>query len=507
MNRVIGPSRIASAFAAAIGLVVGTQLDAQPVTQTSADGMRPVAARGDTLRLTLDQSIAIALRRATPIVTAQQDERIAAANVLQSYGRFLPGLSAGASTYSEQGNPLLSSTALVPTNTSVYGMNVGLSTTYTFFNGMRNQAQLRASLSQRQAAGLTLGRARQEITYDVAGAYYQVLLDDRLAAVARTNLDLSRKREAQLTAQVRAGMKAPPDLYRQQAQTRADEAAVIAADTRGSSDRIALLQRLRFDPAQPVTVTLPATAPDGTPAIFATGATAAASSVGMETTASIATPADVQALERQALLARPDLAAATAQREAASQGIRVARGERLPTIGVEFDLVDQARIFGHAVQGGTDLLTGANGVGQRGAFHQLGSQVAGVLSLGVNLPIFDRHQARVDQERAEAQEERSRVVEEDVRDRIVGEVAQAAADIRAADLTAQAAAAQVAAAEKAFAAVSGRYEVGMASFVDVATAQTALAQARAQREQATVSQSLARSRLGLATGRSVRAGS
>ncbi|GJG87137.1 hypothetical protein tb265_23180 [Gemmatimonadetes bacterium T265] len=53
---------------------------------------------------------------------------------------------------------------------------------------------------------------------------------------------------------------------------------------------------------------------------------------------------------------------------------------------------------------------------------------------------------------------------------------------------------QGAAAERAFAAVSGRYEVGMANFIDVASAQTALAQARAAREQASVGQSLARAR-------------
>ena len=64
----------------------------------------------------------------------------------------------------------------------------------------------------------------------------------------------------------------------------------------------------------------------------------------------------------------------------------------------------------------------------------------------------------------------------------------------------------LAAAERAFAAVSGRYEVGMANFIDVASAQTALAQARAAREQASVNQSLARARLGLATGRAVPGG-
>ncbi len=496
-------------------LALGVQASravAQAAPRPAAQGaVSPAAARvvgapGDTLRVTLEQSVSTALTRATPVLTAQEDERAAAATVLRAYGQFLPTLSGIGSTYSETGNPLLSSTALLPTNTTLYGLNVGLSTTYTLFNGTRDRAALRAAVAQREAAGLTLGRARQEIAYDVTNAYYQVVLDDRLATVARTTLDLSRSREAQLTAQVRAGMRAPPDLYRQQAQTRADEAAVIAADNRGDADRIALLRRLRFDPARPVAVSLPPVAADGTPAPFAANAAPGArpdavpdGSPAGATTPPVATAADVAALEREALAARPDLSAAAARHRAADQQLRFAHGERLPSIGIEFDLVDQARLFGRAVQNGQNLLA----PGQRSPFSQLGSQVAGLLSLGVNLPIFDRHQARADEERARALEERSEVAEADVRDRIVGEVAQAAADIRAADLTAQAAAAQVAAADKAFAAVSGRYEVGMANFIDVASAQTALAQARVQREQATVNQSLARARLGLATGRGV----
>ncbi len=463
-------------------LAFGVRADAQPVGPLRGG---PQPAAGDSLRLTLAASVATALTRATPVLVAGEDERVAAATVLRAYGQFLPTLSGIGSTYSETGNPLLSSTALAPTNATLYGLNVGLGTQYTLFNGLRNRAALRSAVAQREAAGLTLGRAREEVAFDVANAYYQVVLDDRLAVVARQTLALSRQREAQLTAQVRVGTKAPPDLYRQQAQTRADEVAVIAADNRRDADGITLLQRLRFDPARPVAVSLPPAAP-----------------AGDDLTPTASTPADVAALEREALVARPDLAAAAAQTRAAEQQLRFAHGERLPTVAIEFDLVDQARIFGRAVQNGQNLLA----PGQRNAFSQLGSQVAGLLSLGVNLPIFDRHQARADEERAQALDERSRVQEADVRDRIVGEVARAVADIRAADLTTQAATAQVAAAERAFAAVSGRYEVGMANFIDVASAQTALAQARAAREQASVNQSLARARLSLATGRAAPGG-
>jgi outer membrane protein TolC len=73
-------------------------------------------------------------------------------------------------------------------------------------------------------------------------------------------------------------------------------------------------------------------------------------------------------------------------------------------------------------------------------------------------------------------------------------------EIRSAARTLDAASAQAAAAQKAYDAVSGRYDVGMATFIDVATAQTELARARSSVEAAVVSRALARQHLVTALG-------
>lgn len=439
-------------------------------------------APGDSLRLTLAQSIDVALKQATPIQIAQADERVAAARVLSAYGRFLPAAAVGVSAYSEQGTALLSQSSLMPYDATFHGAAVGLSTGFTIFDGLRDRAGLHAAIARRDAANLTLARAREEIANDVSEAYYRVVLDDRLTRVARANLDLSQRRLAQLVGQVGAGMKAPPDLYRQQALTREDEAAVIAAETRGSADRIALLRRLRVDPSQPVAVS-----PD-----IPDSATVSSDSL------------DVTALSRMALSQRPDLAAAGDERRAAEEGITEAHGALLPRVAFEFDLVDAARVFSRQQQNGVDLLGATNAPVQSSLGSQLGRQVSGIFSLGVSMPLFDRWQARAEVERAQAAAERSRLAEEDLRDRVVGEVAQAIDEIRSAARTVDAASAQAAAAQKAYDAVSGRYEVGMATFIDVATAQTDLARARSSVEAAVVNQALARQHLATALGNAPR---
>jgi len=452
---------------------------ATPQAQTWSSRADTISkAVGDSLRLSLAQSIGVALEQATAIQIAREDERVAAARVLSAYGRFLPAAGAGVSAYTEQGTALLSQSSLLPYDATFHGAAVGLSTGFTIFDGLRDRAALRAAIARRDAADLTVARAREEIANDVSEAYYRVVLDDRLTKVARVNLDLSQRRLAQLVGQVGAGMKAPPDLYRQQARTREDEAAVIAAETKGSADRIALLRRLRLDPSRRVAVS-----PDIP-----------------DSTAARSDSLDVIQLSRVALSQRPDLAAAGNERRAAEAGISEAHGALLPRVAFEFDLVDAARIFSRQEQNGVDLLGAKNAPIQSSLGSQLGHQLAGIVSLGVTVPLFDRWQARADVERAQAAAERSRLAEEDLHDRIVDEVAQAIDEIRSAARTLDAASAQAAAAQKAYDAVSGRYDVGMATFIDVATAQTELARARSSVQAAVVNQALARQHLATALG-------
>jgi outer membrane protein len=314
--------------------------------------------------------------------------------------------------------------------------------------------------------------------------------------VAQANLELSRQRLAQLTEQVHAGVKSPPDLYRQEARTREDEAAVIAAQTRGSADRIGLLRRLRLDPTHPLALTPPAVDTTGvTPPGAAMPSTPTPPAV--DTTVSAL---DVSDLSRRALAQRPDLAASADEVRAAEAGIAQARGARLPRVLLQFDVVDAARLFDRQQQNGVDLLGATNAPIQPPLGSQLRHQVAGILTLGVSVPIFDQWQSRAEVERAQASAERSRLLEEDLRDRVVGEVAQAVDEVRSAEKSMNAATAQVAAAQKAYDAVSGRYDVGMASFIDVATAQTELTRARSNVEASVVNRALARQHLVTALG-------
>jgi outer membrane protein len=432
--------------------------------------------KGDTLQLDLNGSIDIALQNATPVQLGTDTVRLSGIALLESYGRFLPNVSTTVGGFDQRGLSLLSSTSLVAADAQFYGLAYQLSASVNLFNGFRDREHMRAMLSARDAASNSLDRAKQQVSFDVAQSFYQVVLDRRLASVADANLALSKGREEQLTEQVRVGTKAPPDLYRQQAQARADEVAVIDAKNRVDNDEDALLIRLRLDRRNAFAIVEPA--PD--------------------TTRLDATSLDITALDHQALRARPDLLAARNRITADAHEMQSAHGEFLPQLALRFDYVGSGRVFGRELVGGKDQLN----IDQRSVGSQLGDQRYGVLSLGASWNLFDGYRAKFDVERAAVAADRDRLNVEDLQLRIGNELATAIGNYRAADQKLVATAAAVDAAQQAFDAVSGRYDVGLASVFDVLTAQTALTQARALREQSIANMALQKAVLRYTSGQS-----
>jgi outer membrane protein len=430
-------------------------------------------ARLDTVHLTLAGAIGTALDRAVAIQLADIDRRVGGVGVIEAYSRFLPSLTAGAGLGYQSGSTLLSSTATVATDARIGVGAWQLSASLNLFNGWRDQATVRAALSGRDAAELSYVRARQLVAFDVTQAFEQVVLDQQLVTVAEAALGISRAREDQLTEQVRVGNRAPPDLLRQRAQTAADRVRLIAARNRERADRVALLLRLRMTPSTPVKLEAALTLAD-----------------------SGAPPQRADLLAARAIATRPDIAAADARVSAADQLTRVAQAGWLPRVDLGLDYLGIGRYFDATRQNGADIVT----TPQRALADQLGSQRIAVLSVGASWALYDRGRTRADVQRARLGADRERVRAEDVRLAVLGEVDRALADNEAAREAVQAARAGLDAAEEAFTAVQGRYDVGLASFIELTTAQGALIDARAQSAAADVNLVLQASVLRLVVG-------
>jgi outer membrane protein len=168
-----------------------------------------------------------------------------------------------------------------------------------------------------------LARAKQQVAYDVTQAFLQTVLDKQLVGIAEQTLKLSTTREDQLTELVKVGRRAPPDLYRQQAQTAADRVNVVDAQNRLRADEILLLRRLRLRPDSGYTFIEP-------PA---------------DTTHFGNADAGLATLIEQARSQRADLQAASAQATAATLDVQRARGGYLPKVDVGLAYFGDARVF------------------------------------------------------------------------------------------------------------------------------------------------------------------
>lgn len=437
-------------------------------------GAQTPRAAADSIKLTLEESLARADRLSTDVLVASDSLRVSGARVLQAYGAFLPAASTGAYALSAQGNTFLSGTALQATQAGWYSAEYQVSTALNIFNGFRDRASLKAANFLHDAAGFSLEQARQRITFDVLQSYFQIVLDHELAAVAASNLELSRSRQARLEGQVSVGTRSPPDLFRQRAQTATDEASVIDLDARAQTDLVALLRRLRLEATRDYSVMDPP----------------------MDTTALPADSLDRTTLVTRALANRPDLLAAQSRASAADAGIARATGGYLPQVvlGASFGVF--TRNYEWERQNGANLLT----QDQRPIGSQLDSQGVGTVTLGVAMPLFDQFQTRFDVERARATARISTLAAEDSRLQVLGDVRQATDDYRAAVEKLRATDAGLASAQEAFDAVSARFDVGLGIFLDVQAAQAALAESKAQRAAAAVNLVLRRQVLRYVTG-------
>jgi outer membrane protein len=428
----------------------------------------------DSVHLTLTESLIRAQHLSTEVLVATDSLRLSGARVLAAYGTFLPSANGGAYALSAQGTTFLSGSALQASQAGWYAAEYQLSTALNIFNGFRDRAALKTTKFLRDAAGFSLAQAKQHITFDVLQAYFQVVLDHELTAVAVSNLALSRSRQARLEGQVQVGFRSPPDLFRQQAQTAADEAAVIDIHARSQTDLVGLLRRLRLEATREYAVLDPP----------------------LDTTSLPADSLDASRLVARALAGRPDLLAAQSRASAADAAIAQATGEYLPQVVLGADFGIYGRNYEWERLNGANMLTES----QRAIGSQLDSQGLGVISLGVVVPIFDRFATRFDVERARTASHLSTLAAEDSRLQVLGDVRQATDDYRAAVQKLRATDAGLASAQEAFDAVSARFDVGLGIFLDVETAQAALSEARAQHAAAAVNLVLQKQVLRYVTG-------
>ena len=434
----------------------------------------------DTVRLTVDDAVAIALRQSDELGVASALVDVADAQYGVARANALPQLRLTGAYLHVYESARGQAVGAVFNQPNTYTANANLS--QTLFQGGRLLAAARAGNVLREAARLDEREQRANVTLLVQRSYLQALFVDRIAVLQQQNLALATSRVTQVEQFERAGQAARYDVLRARVERANIEPLTISAQSDRELALLDLKRVLNLPVSQPVELVS-----------RIDPAFAAALLASIDDTITVAQRAAVRSAELN-LAAR-------------QLGVRVARADYFPTLTAFFQSGYQA--FPPPGQGfpttrgslsPTNCAPGAPTTQrcQNGGFFS--DRQAG---LNFSVPVFDGFRVRSNVDLARAQARLAELQLQQQREAVSLDAARARAELRRARAVFAARQQNAAEADEAFRLATLRYARGLSTQLEVSDAQLALLTAQSTEARATYDLVLASADLARALGRPI----
>ncbi len=397
----------------------------------------PAGAAAHARIITFKEAVAIALEQNTSVRAAQNAAALGKVGVSEARSQFLPNLTlstTGAKNYGRNFDQTEGQIINQSTNT----VSLGVSSGVTLFDGFGNVAQLRGAKLSDAASEQELHRARETVAFTVASNFLALIQRQEQLRVQRENLQAVSELERQIQTFVDNGARTIADLYQQQANVASARFEVVDAERTSELAKVDLIQTLQLDPTGTYEFEAPADS----------------------TAAAAAQQFDLGGLQSRASSQRIDLKAEQARVDAADQDVKVARSNRWPTLSLNSG-------YSSAYNSASPFDFG----------EQLDQRRGGSVSLGVQVPLFDRFNTGNATRRAEIQADNERLNLENLQQDVALQVRRAHLDFNAAREQLTVAEAQVRAAELALQASQERYTAGASTLVELTQARATQVQA------------------------------
>lgn len=127
-------------------------------------------------------------------------------------------------------------------------INAGLSLNVPIFNAGRRILDTQSAKLAYEAGEKGLDRASQQVMFDVARRYLQVLLDEELLRISIENLENQKETLRQIDGFVEAGLRTLSDKYNQQSEVARLESVMVDAELQYQSDVWDLSEYLQLKP-------------------------------------------------------------------------------------------------------------------------------------------------------------------------------------------------------------------------------------------------------------------
>ncbi|HJP58683.1 MAG TPA: TolC family protein [Gemmatimonadaceae bacterium] len=383
-------------------------------------------------QLTISDVVDIALRNNPATRASWSQARAAAFTFGSERGQYYPTVSATTNV----GRSQTPATTTRPAGrTTSYGPSVSLSYLVLDFGG--RSGSIERARQELFAANLTHNSTIQNVVLQAEVAYFTYMATASLLAAERSalaeaqaNLNAAQGRNRVGLATIADVLQAKTALSQEQLNLETIQGNLQAA--RGAlAAALGLPANLPFD-LQPLTEPLPVRA----------------------------LALSVDSVISEALRSRPDLQAARAQAEAAAQSVRVAKSAELPSLSLN------------------------STAGRSFSNPQLFAGPSYNIQLGLSIPIFNGFSHQYDVAAARAQADAVAAIADQTRQTVVTQVFVSYYALQTAAQRVATADDLLASAQQSAQVAAGRYREGVGSIIDLLTAQTALANARAQQVQA-----------------------
>ncbi len=440
-----------------------------PVEVTPVEDAPAEETASGATTLTLEQAIALALKQRPRLKSVKHDVTALRTQVDQAKAAYYPRVD-GSAQYvraTENGNTV--------SFHSVRGLSRvgsgrregvrGFDSFNNFLVGVAVQQQIydfgrtQGAVGERKAAVMAAEHVRiqaeQQITFEVARAYYDVLAAREAVDVAKDVYVTTQNILELANASQGAGLKPVSEGTRAKANVATAEVRLVRAEgaLQAAQARFAGALGNAMGNYEPARVDV----------------------------SSASLPGEKQAIAA-ALTNRPELAILDANRKQLDASMKGARGQQLPRI---------------------DAMAGVHSRGQlmprpadEPSFQNLNMNIGIVVSV----PIFQGLRIRKQKEELDARIASVMETRDEVSQAVVVEVRQALANVRAADKAVVAAKTGVEAAEVALTTLAARYSEGLARLVELTDAQSTYVAARLQLVDANFDRLIARAALKLAMG-------
>ncbi len=407
----------------------------------------------DVQTISLQEAIDIALENNYQLKQARNNLELNERGNFSEYADFLPSVSGNLNGSSRKGQQLIrQGDSQVFVDNVTNGVSGSLSANLPLFNGFQNIISLRINEKNRLSSEEQLQWARENVIFNTASAFLQVLLNRQLLEIAREDLVSSQKQLEQVSAQVEVGSRPTVDLYNQESTVANNELTVTRRENNLKLSKLQLIRQLQVDPQGDYKFVIPQLEADSTAIERDTGYA-------------------LDHLIEQAISNRSDLKSEMANVRTLELRLKQTKFELLPTLNASATLSSgySDQYFGGGVSFNDQF------------FDQNFTRSAG---LSLSIPIFSNWNRMYNIQSAKVELKNAELGLENTRLQIIQEVTQAYNDYISYSKELESTGKALRAAEKTFETQQERYEVGAGTLIELSDANAQYVQARSNRAQA-----------------------